>query len=91
LLEAASSGLPVIARRNYRPETVVDGSTGFLVGGDEDLFGRLGELIRNPELRNSMGNAGRQHAQRFDWDIITRQWESVFERLIVQSSRRNVA
>src|SRR5262249_16741890 len=28
LLEAASSGLPVIARRNYHPETVVDGATG---------------------------------------------------------------
>jgi hypothetical protein len=29
--EAAACGLPVIARKNYQPETVVDGQTGYLV------------------------------------------------------------
>ena len=35
LLEAAACGLPVIARNNYQPETVVDGETGYLVGSDD--------------------------------------------------------
>lgn len=87
LLEAAACGLPVIARQNYRPETVMDGQTGFLVGSDDELYSRLSLLLRNHDLRSTLGRAGRQHAERFDWDIITRQWEQVFERLIDQRVR----
>ena len=44
LLEAAACGLPVIARKNYQPETVIDGETGYLIGSDDELFDRLQEL-----------------------------------------------
>jgi len=83
ILEAAACGLPVIARRDYQPETVVDGQTGFLGGSDDDLLGRLGRLIENPDLRRDMGRASRAHIERFDWDPITRQWEEIFVRLML--------
>jgi glycosyltransferase involved in cell wall biosynthesis len=86
ILEAAACGLPVIARKNYRPETVVDGQTGYLVASDDELFVRLGALLSSPELRRSLGEAGRQHSQRFDWDPITRQWEEIFLRLLSQKA-----
>jgi glycosyltransferase involved in cell wall biosynthesis len=88
LLEAAASGLPVIARNNYRPESVVDGETGFLVDSDDELFARLEELLSHPNQRRSLGLAGRKHNEQFDWDPITRRWEEVFLDLM---SRRTAA
>jgi len=84
ILEAAACGLPVIARNAYEPETVVDGQTGFLVANDEELFQRLEGLLSSPGERARMGRAGRTHAEKFDWDIITRQWEGIFLRFCPQ-------
>lgn len=88
LLEAAACGLPVIARKNYQPETVIDGKTGYLVGSDEELSVRLQEMLSRPDLRRRLGEAGREHSERFDWDPITRAWEEVFVDLM---SRRTAA
>jgi glycosyltransferase involved in cell wall biosynthesis len=85
ILEAAACGLPVIARSDYRPETVVDGRTGYLGDSDESLLDRLGELIAKPDLRRDFGRASRALAERFDWDLITRQWEEVFLRVATGS------
>jgi glycosyltransferase involved in cell wall biosynthesis len=81
ILEAAACGLPVIARRDYQPETATDGHTGFLGASDDELLDSLKDLIANQELRRQMGGAGRALSMRFDWDIIARQWEEVFLRL----------
>lgn len=86
ILEAAACGLPVIARKNYEPETVVDGQTGYLVPSDAELFMRLEELLIRPDLRRNLGGAGRRHSERFDWDVITRQWEGIFERVASQKA-----
>lgn len=81
ILEAAASGLPVIARSDYNPETVIDGETGFVVECNDQLYARLRELLDNTELRNRLGASGRLHSEKFDWDLITRKWESIFLRL----------
>ena len=91
LLEAAACGLPVIARNNYQPETVVDGESGYLVGSDAELFGRLGELLGSPEQRRKFGEAARKHSQKFDWDPITRRWEEVFLDLISRKAAARAA
>jgi glycosyltransferase involved in cell wall biosynthesis len=81
LMEAAASGLPVIALRDYEPESVIDGKTGFLTASDDDLMERLGELLSKPDLRRTFGEAGRSHMAQFSWDVITRQWETIFTSL----------
>jgi glycosyltransferase involved in cell wall biosynthesis len=81
LMEAAASGLPVIARNDYEPESVIHGKTGFLGATPEELLNHLGQLIANPELRRTMGQAGRSHVAQFSWDAVTRQWEDIFTRL----------
>jgi glycosyltransferase involved in cell wall biosynthesis len=81
ILEAAACGLPVIARKDYQPETAVDGQTGYLGASEDELLGHLAGLIADPGLRRSMGRASRAHSERFDWDLITRRWEEIFERL----------
>jgi len=80
--QAAASGLPSIAMKIYRPDFVVDGTTGFLVDTDDELAGKLDLLIRQPELRRAMGEAAIAHARKFDWDVIAKQWQDAFERAI---------
>jgi len=82
ILEAAACGLPIVARTDYQPETVIDGRTGFLGGSDDDLLDGLRKLLANPELRRDMGRASRAHIERFDWAPVTRQWEGIFQRLL---------
>jgi glycosyltransferase involved in cell wall biosynthesis len=87
ILEAAACGLPVIARSNYRPETVISGATGFLADSDGELFSALQQLMCDRERRRAMGMAGRKHLERFDWGPITRRWEEIFLALASQPTR----
>ena len=91
LLEAAACGLPVIARNNYRPETVVDGETGYLVASDDEMFIRLQELLAHSDRRRKLGEAGRRHSQSFDWDPITRRWEQIFLKLMSRKTAARAA
>jgi len=88
LLQAAGSGLPIVAMRTYRPDCVVSGTTGFLVDSDSDLSVKLDELIRNPDLRRAMGTAAAAHARQFDWDIIARKWQDAFEQVVAKRQKR---
>jgi glycosyltransferase involved in cell wall biosynthesis len=85
--QAAASGLPSIAMKVYRPDYVVDGTTGFLVDTDAELSERLDLLIRQPELRRAMGAAAAVHAQKFDWDVIARQWQEAFELAVAKQQK----
>lgn len=81
LLEAAATGVPVVACRvGGIPEGVIDGQTGFLVP-DRDaqaLSRRIVELLDAPELRERMGAKGRAFVeQHFD----SRQQGAVLEAL----------
>ena len=80
ILEAAACGLPVIARRDYGPETVVDGQTGYLGKSDDELLERLRCLLGNSDLRRNMGRASRALSERFDWSVIVPLWEEAFTR-----------
>jgi glycosyltransferase involved in cell wall biosynthesis len=81
LMEAAASGLPVIARKDYEPESVIHGITGFLANDDNEMMTRLAVLLEDADLRRRLGRAGHSHVARFSWDVITRQWEGIFTRL----------
>jgi glycosyltransferase involved in cell wall biosynthesis len=82
--QAAASGLPVVAMRIYRPDYVVDGATGFLAESDGDLSQKLGLLIRQVEIRRTMGKAAIRHAMKFDWDLIAKQWQEALELAITK-------
>ena len=62
IIEAMRAGLPVIVSDvGGCRESVIDGKTGFLVprGDDRTLRKRIEMLIKQPDLRRSMGIAGR--------------------------------
>jgi glycosyltransferase involved in cell wall biosynthesis len=88
LLQAAGSGLPVIAMNVYRPDAVVSGATGFLVNRDEELSEKLDVLIRQPDLRRAMSEAASAHAQKFDWDVIASEWLDAFEQTVARRRER---
>jgi glycosyltransferase involved in cell wall biosynthesis len=91
ILEAASCGLPVIVRNSYSPETVVHEVTGFQAGSDDELLASLKLLLTNPELRRKLGHSGRLHSRRYDWDLITAQWEEAFERVAGKQELRKAS
>jgi glycosyltransferase involved in cell wall biosynthesis len=70
VIEAMLTGLPVVATNVRGPaEQVEDGVTGLSVPvGDAVALGSaLGRLVRDPDLRARMGQAGRQRAlERYD-------------------------
>jgi glycosyltransferase involved in cell wall biosynthesis len=76
--QAASCGLPAVAMEKYRPDYVVSGETGYLVKSESELSDKLGLLLSDHELRLKMSAAAARHALQFDWDKVTRDWESVF-------------
>ena len=82
--QAAACSLPAIAMNLYRPEYVVHGETGFLVESDAELNQKLDLLLRNSDMRQSMGSAAARHSMKFNWDRIAEQWAEVFTQAVAQ-------
>ena len=79
LLEAMACARPVVVARTPGMETYVeDGKTGILVrpGDPEAMAGAIEELLRDPDRRREMGEAGRQ---------------SVLERFTTETLNENLA
>ncbi|HEY0342803.1 MAG TPA: glycosyltransferase, partial [Steroidobacteraceae bacterium] len=90
LLEAAATGLPVIASRvGGIPECVLDGRTGFLVPERDAaaLAERMGELLGDTGKRRQMGREGRALVERqFDIHRQTEALESLYDTLLGEAS-----
>jgi len=80
-LEAAACGLPCIVFDDYQTSSVLDGITGFQVKTEAQMREKLEVLIRNPELRITMGQKATSYVKKFDWGNIVKQWEMEFEKI----------
>ena len=84
LAEAMAARRPVIATRAGGTEEVVDdGKTGILLPQDDHiaLASAIMRLLRNPELRAMMGEAGRARVmERFSLTGYVKEVEAVFEQ-----------
>ncbi len=83
-LEAAASGLPVVAGDSGgSPETVRPGVTGFVVDGLTSLVDALRLLVDDAELRAALGAAGAQWATTsFSWKSVGRRFEAACAEII---------
>ncbi len=78
LQEALASGVPVVAPAVGGPLDIVQhGETGYLYNPDDDNEFRtsIDRLLKDPELRASMGSKGRQ------W-VVPRSWSALTEDLV---------
>lgn len=86
VLEYASAGLPVVASPvGTNADHVVDGQTGFLVREIDEWFEKITRLIENPQLAESMGEAGLAHAKSFDAGIIGKRLADLISSLLQNS------
>ncbi|MFH8475142.1 glycosyltransferase family 4 protein [Streptomyces sp. NPDC018000] len=73
-LEASATGLPVVAGDSGgAPDAVLDGETGWVVrgGSAEESADRIVTLLRDPELRQRMGERGRVWVEeKWRWDLL---------------------
>ena len=84
-LEAAASGVPVVARATGGLlEAVVDGETGLLVSGDDPATwaAAIERVLREPELAERMRVAARQCALARSWEASTRELLAAYRSVI---------
>jgi glycosyltransferase involved in cell wall biosynthesis len=82
-LEAAASGLPILATPvNGIRELVSDGGNGFLIRADpEDIAERLRLLRGDPALRARLGAAARASALDYTWTKMVERHDALYQRL----------
>jgi len=89
-IEAAASGLPVVAARlEGIPDAVVDGETGVLVEpkNAQAFADAIGKLTADAAFRTEFGERARRCVQeKNDWTAIIGRYEKLFEKLIGASS-----
>lgn len=83
-LEAAATGLPVIAGDSGgSPETVEPGRTGFVVSDDRSLVDAIRRLVADEQLRREMGAASRKRVEeRYSWETVAGRFRAGLERAI---------
>ena len=81
-LEASACGLPVVGGNSGgAPDAVKEGITGFVVDGNDlpEIADRIITLLKDDELRNQMGNAGRSWAmEEWQW----KRWSQAFNQVL---------
>jgi phosphatidylinositol alpha-mannosyltransferase len=87
LLEAMAAGKPIVAGNIEGYASVLThGVEGLLVlpEDSEGLADALLQLLRDPDLRQEMGERGRQRAQEYSWERVSQRVLSYYERLIYE-------
>ncbi|MBC8458223.1 MAG: glycosyltransferase family 4 protein [Deltaproteobacteria bacterium] len=83
-LEAAASGLPLVAAKvNGTEELIVDGHNGFFVKHDaKDIAEKVNRLIEDEALRQQMSINIRKSAEQFSPEEMARKTMQVYESIL---------
>lgn len=89
VLEASAAGIPIIApRAGGVIDNIIDGETGFLFepGNIDDFGNKLKLLITNANLRQQMGNQGKNFVAELNWEQAVK---NLLEILQTEIDRKN--
>lgn len=81
VLESMAAGIPVVATAvGGCRELIVDGVTGFLIppGDSQALAEKILFLLRNPDVAQQMGRAGKARAEVNDYAGVMEQWTNFY-------------
>lgn len=85
IVEAMACGLPVVSFDcPWGPRSIIsDGEDGILVenGNVEQLVAAMVRLMREPEVRETMGKRASVNVQRFSMEAVAREWKDLFDSL----------
>jgi D-inositol-3-phosphate glycosyltransferase len=88
-LEAAASGIPVVASASGGlVEAIENGATGLLVGSRNvrDWTGAVRSILDDDQLAECLGSAGTARAGRFTWDRTAEATLTVYDSLLAKRS-----
>lgn len=82
-LEAGLRGKPSVAfGHTALPEVILHNKTGLLAQSEEEFATYLKKLIQDKNLREKMGEAAKEHAEKFTWERCAKEYERLFTDLI---------
>jgi len=84
IIEAMSTGLPVILLKSRQTQHLIDagGGCSFTYGNLEELRSCLEKLIRDDSLRKNMGVAARKNVEKnFSWERIAEKTLGIYEKV----------
>src|SRR3954449_2466533 len=92
VMEAAACGTPTVALAvGGVQESVEDGRTGLLARDAGELAEQIQLILRDPELRDSLGAAALERAHAFTWDATARRTLEVLEGQVAASALKGSA
>ena len=77
IIEAAAHGVPSVAFREASgtTESIIDGTTGLLVGDEADFVATISELLTDRVRRQDMGAKAKTFSEQFTWQATTDEVE----------------
>jgi len=85
ILEAQACGKPVLLfNAGAPPEIVQDEKTGILIEPDDisEYAQKIKLLSFNKALREKMGAAAKAWAKKFDWNVLGKEFERMYQEAI---------
>jgi glycosyltransferase involved in cell wall biosynthesis len=81
VIEAAQHAVPTIGYRSSGglADSIIDGVTGVLVDGHDELVGRLQQLLTDSVLRDQLGAKAQARSTEFSWKQSADAMRSVLE------------
>lgn len=90
VVEAMACGLPVIVSSSgIAQRLVLDRVAGRIVGVScpEEIADALTEILNNPEMRETLGERGRDIVEKFDFHLVAAEYLKIY-RSIIEENRR---
>ena len=69
-------GCPIVSTAVSESFQVVNSASGLLANDVNSFADCILQLARNPELRQKLGQNGREYAKNYDWDVLADRYEN---------------